>query len=113
MPDRYEILYLPAAAGDLEEAVAYLTVECPDHLEHILEEWEQKLERLALFPLSGSVPQDTVLMRMKYRFIVLDNYLAFYLVDEDSRRVKIHGIVHGKRNYQGLLLDTEGEKPAE
>jgi plasmid stabilization system protein ParE len=49
----------------------------------------------------GRVPDDPNLMQMGYRYLVVENYLVFYVVE--ARAVIIHRILHSARNYRDLI----------
>jgi hypothetical protein len=40
-----------------------------------------------------------------YRFLVVQNYLVFYTIEE--RVIWVHRIIHGARNYLSLLLNNK------
>jgi plasmid stabilization system protein ParE len=65
-----------------------------------------KIERqlapgLRIHPSLGSIPVETDLAGLGYRYLVVENYLFFYTVTSES--VLIHRIIHCARDYLGLL----------
>lgn len=49
----------------------------------------------------GQIPKDNRLQSLKYRILVIDSYLVFYVVKDTI--VEIRRILHGKRRYSFLL----------
>jgi len=49
----------------------------------------------------GRVPDDARLVGLGYRYLVMDDFLAFYVVQTPD--VVIHRILHGTRDYGKLL----------
>ncbi len=49
----------------------------------------------------GRDPDDPNLMQMGYRYLVIENYLVFYVLE--ARVVIIHRILHSARNYRDLV----------
>ncbi len=101
MKKRYSVLYLPPAERDLEAIFEYVRRDTPSQAGRFLEMVDRKIGRLALFPLSGSVPRDPTLQAKRYRILVLGNYLAFYKFER--RQVTIYRVLHGRRRYEFLL----------
>jgi len=62
---------------------------------------EKQLARLADHPHLGRLPVEEELNRLVYRYLVVDNYLVFYTLSAET--VLMHRIVHGARDYVGLL----------
>lgn len=71
--------------------------------DNLLERVESSIMRLKDFPYSGSIVLDEPLKIRGYRKLIVDNYMAFYLVDEMEKQVKIMRILYGAQNYQNLL----------
>jgi plasmid stabilization system protein ParE len=46
-------------------------------------------------------PRDLVLAAKGYRYLVVEKYLIFFVVTEDT--VQIRRIIYGRRNYGSLL----------
>jgi toxin ParE1/3/4 len=56
---------------------------------------------LATNPHLGRIPKDAALLDLGYRYLVVQNYLIFYVVED--RTIFVHRIVHGARDYLGLF----------
>jgi len=98
---RFAVRLLSVAEEDLSEAITFISVDNPDAALALADKIEKGLDDLASHSRVGRVPDDPNLMQMGYRYLVVENYLVFYVVD--ARVVIIHRILHGARNYRDLF----------
>ncbi|MBI3195513.1 MAG: type II toxin-antitoxin system RelE/ParE family toxin [Ignavibacteriae bacterium] len=98
---KYQVRLLPVAETDLTEIVEYILEENPRAAIRLLERIEKNIGFLARHPLLGKIPEDEELAQIGYRFLVVENYLVFYTIEE--RTVVVHRILHGARNYLSIL----------
>ncbi|MBI4699353.1 MAG: type II toxin-antitoxin system RelE/ParE family toxin [Nitrospirae bacterium] len=101
MKKKYRIKYLPSAQRDLVEITEYIKIDSPVSASKFLDRFDRSVVKLVNFPLMGQIPKDNRLMGMKYRVLVIDNYLVFYVVKDTI--VEVRRILHGKRRYSFLL----------
>lgn len=59
--------------------------------------------RLRYFPYSCSFVLDEPLKNKGYRKLIVDNYIAFYLVNETEKQVVVMRILYGAQNYENLF----------
>lgn len=97
----YEIRFLRVAEDDLTEIILYIAADRPSAAVKTADHIEQKLKLLSGNPHLGSVPTDDSLAQLGYRYLVVDNYLVFYVIEEEV--IYVHRIVHGARDYSQLL----------
>lgn len=100
MDKKYKIEYLPIAEEDLSNIIQYIMLDNPDAALSMADKLAQSISVLELFPESGTIPNDIRLQALKYRMLVVDSYLVFYVVKDDI--VEIRRILHGKRKYNFL-----------
>ena len=98
---KYAVRLLRAAEDDLNDLVSYIAVENRTTAEMVATKIERNLARLSFYPRLGKIPKDEELNCLGYRFLVVENYLIFYTIEE--RTILIHRIVHGARDYLSLL----------
>jgi len=101
MEKKYSIEYLPIAAQDLTEVINYIKIDDPQVALNLLDNIDESISKLELFPHMGTVPKDTRLQSLGYRMLIIQNHLVFYIVMDDI--VEIHRIISGKRKYSFLL----------
>lgn len=68
-----------------------------------IQKLQKETERLQNFPNSGIFPKDRFLLSVGYRFLVCSDYLIFYKTNEAEKKVIIHAVVNGKRDYKKFL----------
>jgi len=98
---KYTIRLLRVAEEDLAEIVTYIAAENISAAEALMDRVEKNLLSLQEHPYLGRIPDDVELLKLGYRYLIVDNYLIFYVVDE--RTVLVHRIMHGARDYESLL----------
>jgi len=98
---KYSVRLLRAAEDDFTEIVTYMAAERPDAAEALAQKIESNLSLLATNPHLGRIPKDAALLDLGYRYLVVQNYLIFYIIED--RTIFIHRIVHSARDYLGLF----------
>ncbi|MEW6701171.1 MAG: type II toxin-antitoxin system RelE/ParE family toxin [Bacteroidota bacterium] len=97
----YTVRLLRVAEEDLTEIVTYIAVDRPSAAEAIAAKIEKNLKLLSKHPLLGRIPSEEDLLRVGYRYLVVENYLIFYTIE--GQTVYVHRILHGARDYLNLL----------
>lgn len=102
-PLKNKIIYLrPAREDILDIARFHLEKVGVKSARNITIEIEETINRLADFPLMGSVHPDPVLSANGYRKLVVSNlYVCIYKLLDDG--VYIYRIVNGRMDYPRLL----------
>ncbi len=100
-PPEYHVRLLPIAEDDLNEIVDYISVDNPRATEKLLNHIVKNLGYLTIHPYLGKTPDEIGVARMGYRFLVVENYLIFYTIEENT--LLIHRVLHGARDYLDLL----------
>jgi toxin ParE1/3/4 len=98
---KYDVRLLRLAENDLTDIVSYIAAERPSAAEAQLAKIEKALNLLKRNPYLGKLPNDEHFMELGYRCLIIDEYLAFYTVEE--QRVLVHRIIHGARDYRMLF----------
>ncbi|MBR4472633.1 MAG: type II toxin-antitoxin system RelE/ParE family toxin [Oscillospiraceae bacterium] len=108
----YEVRITRAAERDLNSSVDYiehvlLNAQAADTL---IRETERAINELTTFPAKNAVVDDPVLKAWGIRFVIIRNYLAFYIISEEEKRVDIVRFLYGKRDWISIL--KQGFSPA-
>ena len=98
---KYTIRLLQAAEKDFKEIITYIALDNPSAAEAIAENIEKSLSNLSTYPLIGKIPNEEELVTIEYRFLVVQNYLIFYTIEDHT--IWVHRIIHGARDYLSLL----------
>ncbi|GJM69164.1 hypothetical protein HMSSN036_13800 [Paenibacillus macerans] len=101
MDKKYKIEYLPIAEEDLSEIIQYIMLDNPDAALSMANKLDQTISNLDIFPNSGSIPNDLRLQALNYIMLIVDPYIVFYVVNDET--VEIRRILHGKRKYNFLF----------
>jgi addiction module RelE/StbE family toxin len=99
--DKHAVRLLSVAEKDLNEIVTYIAVDNRRAAEAIATKIEKALFRLSDYPYLGRIPNEEELAQAGYRYLIVENYLVFYVVEE--REIVVHRIIHGARDYRRLL----------
>ncbi len=98
---KYAIRFLRVAEDDLAEIITYIAADRPSVAEALATKIEKNLRLLSDNPHLGQSPKEEDLAKAGYRFLVVENYLVFYIIE--SQTIYIHRILHGARDYLSLL----------
>ena len=98
---KYTVRLLRAAEEDFTEIVAYITADRPSAALALAEKIEKNLQLLSRNPNLGRVPKEEDLARLRYRYLVVENYLIFYAVE--GQTIYVHRMLHGARDYLNLF----------
>lgn len=101
----YDIHITNAARRDLLNAVDYIefVLKNPKAADELLDEIEKRINSLADFPEKFRLVDDTVLSSWGIRFIMVDNYLAFYIIDDKKNMVIIVRFLYQKSDWNAIL----------
>jgi len=101
----YRLKFTPKASEDLEQIYSYIVSKLFAEIaaDNLLQKIENSIMRLKSSPYSGSFVADEPLKSRGYRKLVIENYLAFYLVNESEKMVVIMRIFYGTQNYPDLF----------
>ncbi len=98
----YDVVMLPSADRQLEEAVMYITTElcAPDAALHLLDEVAKAISTLKEMPYR--YPVYPMLYERDYHlhYFPVMNYVIHYVVKEDIKTVEIWYVVHQRRNMK-------------
>lgn len=93
----YKIKIYPTAQQDFRDIITL----SPDTALRYYDLLTEKIASLAQSPERCPHPRDLALTAKGYRYLIVQNYLVFYIVNDDT--VQIHRILYNRRNYSALL----------
>lgn len=64
---------------------------------------ECRVNDLCAFPQKFALVDDVVLTSWGIRFTVIENYPAFYLIDEQTRTIYVVRFLYGKSDWASVL----------
>lgn len=101
----YQLHITFTAEHDIMNAVDYieLSLKNPDAADHLLDVVNERISSLSDLPQRFRIVEDPVLASWEIRFITVNNYLAFYTIDEEKKLVTIVRFLHQKSNWSAIL----------
>lgn len=103
--ETYRIIIERTAQADLEEILDYiaLVLHEPRTAERIYNSLKAEILSLAELPFRYPLLRDEAYRPLGVRRILIENYAAFYTVDESVRTVHIIRVLYNRREWQQLL----------
>lgn len=102
---RYCIEITEPAENDLNDIAIYIAKELlePSIAKKIVNKIGEAIFTLDELPLRFTLVADERLASQGIRKIIIDNYIVFYIVEEDRKIVTVLRILYGKRDWVSLL----------
>ncbi|MDB5056392.1 MAG: addiction module toxin, RelE/StbE family [Bacilli bacterium] len=103
--NKYNVKFTPVAIEDLDQIYAYISERlfADQAASELLEKIESCIMRLKEFPLSCSLVNETHLRSKRFRKLIVENYVVFYLVNEVDNQIVIMRVLYSAQKYQDLL----------
>ena len=100
----HKLNFSPLAVQDLQEIKNYITLELASPLaaQNTLQKILHRLTRLQNYPRSGALLSAIIRINTDYRYLVCENYLAFYRYE--NKNIYITRILHSKRDFLTVLF---------
>lgn len=105
MSTTYNIIYSPQAFLDLSELYEYIrfTLQVPKTAEKQVSRIRKTIRSLNTMPMRHPLVEWELWHSMGIRRVPIDNYTAFYLVDEDKCSVTVVRIFYAGRNIKNII----------
>lgn len=99
----YNLHITKTAERDLTSAADYIefTLKNPSASDNLLDLAEEKITNIINYPMSRPVVDDPILSAWGIRYIIVDKYLAFYIIYENT--IYIIRFLYGKRDWISIL----------
>jgi plasmid stabilization system protein ParE len=91
MDMKYKVTYLPLADKDISRICDALA-DYPNKAKRLFQEIEKKIKMLEEMPYTWPVYQ----IKPKYRQMVLEDHLLFYMVNENEHEVRVYRVLYSK-----------------
>ena len=101
----YQLDFLPIARQDMTDIARYISHELfnPTAAEKLADEMIDAADRLTDFPYINAIHQSIKPLKKEYRKLIVKNYIMFYWIDENEKRVTIARAIYARRDYEKLL----------
>ncbi|WP_409969044.1 type II toxin-antitoxin system RelE/ParE family toxin [Bengtsoniella intestinalis] len=97
----YNVEIFPAAKRDFMDIIDYLNTLSHNVALRYYDTLTEEIASLSKMPNRCPKPRDLALAAKGYRYLVVENYLVFFVVV--GKTVQIRRIIYAKRNYQSML----------
>ncbi|MBR4831309.1 MAG: type II toxin-antitoxin system RelE/ParE family toxin [Butyrivibrio sp.] len=95
------------AESDIDETLEYMEDDLmnPSAASDFMDALENKLDEICKNPRMGRIVENPFLKRDDVRRFLVDNYIVYYIIDEENSRVVILRVIYGKRDLNQILKD--------
>lgn len=103
--NKYKIDITKPALKDLDYIIYYIVEELkePGIAKKLYDKIINNINNLSEYPRIYAVIQNKNLKQFDYRKIVVDNYLIFYRVIDETNVVQVDRIMYGGMDWENLL----------
>jgi len=98
---KFTVRIYPRAENDLIEIKEYFEQKLKTSPNGLFSKFYESITILETNPLIYPLLKDPYLNQLGYRMIPIDNFLLFYVIENDE--VQIHRFLYGRRDYLLIL----------
>ena len=101
----YQVHITSTAEHNIMRAADYIefALKNPNAANNLLDAVTEQIGSLADLPQKFRLVDDPVLASWGIRFVIINNYLAFYTIDEEKQTVIIVRFLYQKSNWTSIL----------
>ena len=101
----YRLRFSKLYESDVDSCYNYIKnhLEAPVAADNLIMEMLEKLNRIKENPNARPLVQDAYLASLGYRLINVNNYMIFYIIDDDDKHIKVIRFLYSKRNWITIL----------
>lgn len=105
MMNNYKVSYSGEALSDLREIYSYIAYELlvPKTAAAQIKRIREKIRSLDFMPACHELVEWEPWQSMNMHQLPIDNYIAYYLVDDNTKMVIITRIFYGGRDIKGII----------
>lgn len=101
---KYKVFRTETADAQIRKLILYVAENFGKEVAlEKLEELEQNLLDLGLYPQKDIVPRYLVLKRQGYKILILEKNLVFYKVNEEKREITVYAVVDQRQDYLNII----------
>ena len=108
MSNTYSVIYSPEARNDIKEIYSYIAFELlvPDTAEGQVNRIRKTIHSLDFMPSRNPIVDWEPWKSMGMHKVLVDNYVVFYIISDDTFTVTIIRIVYGGHDFQNIASQT-------
>ena len=101
---KYKVVRTETADAQIRKIILYVAENFGKEVAlEKLEELEQNLLDLGLYPQTGVEPRYLVLKRQGYKVLILEKNLVFYKINEEKKEVTVYAVVDQRQDYLNII----------
>lgn len=102
---KYKVIIELPAQKDLQGILRYITdtLKKPEIARQIYTSIKEQILTLSQIPLRHSIVQEQPYAAMGVRKLLVENYIAFYIIDEEKCEVHVLRVLYDRREWQHIL----------
>ncbi|MCL1864673.1 MAG: type II toxin-antitoxin system RelE/ParE family toxin [Spirochaetes bacterium] len=103
----YALHITDIAEQDILLTVKYISdvLKSPKAANNLLDEIEKYEEIIQNTPHIYPFVSDEYFTENRFKFVMIKNYIMFYIINEDEKRVYVIRFLHARRNWKGILTN--------
>ena len=103
--EKHEVILETTAVSDLNGILDYISdvLKEPQAAQRIFLAIVERTLSLDELPHRQGIVKDEPYKSLGVRWLPIENYTAFYVIDEDRREVRVLRILYNRRNWQAIL----------
>lgn len=101
----YKIVIERTAENDLNDILSYIsnTLHEPTIAKKLYNEIKENFSNLKSMPHRHKIVNEEPYRSIGMRMLLIENYIAFYVVNEERKTVHIFRILYNRRDWQQIL----------
>ena len=109
MPEKYTVNITTQAQEQLKEMISYIncTLQAPGTAMKMLDTLEKEIASLAQFPNRVPLTEEEPWHSQGIHKLPVKNYLIYFWVDEEAKKVQVIGIIYGRRDQRHQLSNLD------
>ncbi|UMZ74524.1 type II toxin-antitoxin system RelE/ParE family toxin [Natranaerofaba carboxydovora] len=103
--NKFNLKVTPAAYADLDNIYKYIVNDLYNRpaAENLIDKIEEAFLRLREFPFFCNLVEDEILKNKGYRKLIIENYVGFYIINEEKNEVIIMRVLYSKQKYEDII----------
>jgi len=103
--DKYSVNITLTAQKDINDTIAYIRDELknPSSAAKLKDKLKEYIFSLAKFPYRHELAKDKAIAQKGIRKILVDDYIVFYIIEEQEHQVTVIRMLYNRRDWESLV----------
>ena len=105
MGNKYKLFLYPKAKKDLDDIFYYISEELKNKtaILNLIKKIKKSFDNICCFPQSCPLINNEYVKDNDLRKLVIDNYIAFYKIDNVNLSINVVRVLYGMSNWEKIL----------